>query len=68
MNAITPPPIGKLERVPVAVVRGRHRYRLLVKAPRAYDLSGYLREWLAAAPKTKGNLQLEVDVDPMSFF
>jgi len=49
-------------------VRGRHRYRLLVKAPRAYDLSGYLREWLAAAPKTKGNLQLEVDVDPMSFF
>ena len=53
---------------PVAVVRGRHRYRLLVKAPRAYDLSGYLRDWLAAAPKTKGNLQLEVDVDPMSFF
>ena len=53
---------------PVAVVRGRHRYRLLVKSPRAYDLSGYLRDWLAAAPKTKGNLQLEVDVDPMSFF
>ena len=53
---------------PVAVVRGRHRYRLLVKSPRAYDLSGYLRDWLAAAPKTKGNLQLDVDVDPMSFF
>jgi primosomal protein N' (replication factor Y) len=53
---------------PVAVVRGRHRYRLLVKSPRAYDLSGYLRDWLSAAPKTKGNLQLEVDVDPMSFF
>src|SRR5690348_1376922 len=53
---------------PVAVVRGRHRFRLLVKSPRAYDLSGYLRDWLSAAPKTKGNLQLEVDVDPMSFF
>ncbi|HWE77864.1 MAG TPA: primosomal protein N' [Pseudolabrys sp.] len=53
---------------PVAVMRGRHRYRLLVKSPRAYDLSGYLRDWLAAAPKTKGNLQLEVDIDPMSFF
>ena len=26
-----------------------------------------LREWLAAAPKTKGNLKLEVDVDPQSF-
>jgi primosomal protein N' (replication factor Y) len=53
---------------PVAVVRGRHRFRLLVKAPRAYDLSGYLRDWLSAAPKPRGNVQLEVDIDPMSFF
>jgi primosomal protein N' (replication factor Y) len=53
---------------PLAVVRGRHRYRLLVKAPRSFDLSAYLREWLAAAPKAKGKLKLEVDVDPQSFF
>jgi primosomal protein N' (replication factor Y) len=53
---------------PLAVVRGRYRFRLLVKAPRNYDLSAYLREWLAAAPKTKGTLKLEVDVDPQSFF
>lgn len=53
---------------PIAVVRGRHRFRILVKAPRAYDLSGYLRDWLVNAPKTKGSLQLEVDVDPQSFF
>jgi primosomal protein N' (replication factor Y) len=53
---------------PLAVVRGRFRYRLLVKAPRNYDLSAYLRDWLAAAPKTKGTLKLEVDVDPQSFF
>ena len=53
---------------PLAVVRGRFRFRLLVKAPRAYDLSGYLRDWLAAGPKVKGNLKLEVDVDPQSFF
>src|SRR4051812_15508221 len=53
---------------PVAVVRGRHRFRLLVKSPRAFDLSFYMREWLAAAPKPKGNLQLEVDIDPMSFY
>ena len=49
------------------MVRGRHRFRLLVKSPRAFDLSGYLREWLAAAPKRKGNLKLDVDVDPQSF-
>jgi len=52
---------------PIAVVRGRHRFRLLVKAPRAFDLSAYLREWLSRAPKPKGNVRLEVDVDPMSF-
>lgn len=53
---------------PVAVVRGHHRFRLLVKAPRSFDLSGYLREWLAAAPKAKGGVALEVDIDPQSFF
>ena len=52
---------------PLAVVRGRFRFRLLVKSPRAYDLSAFMREWLAAAPKTKGTLKLEVDVDPQSF-
>ena len=38
---------------PLAVVRGRHRFRLLVKSPRGFDLSAYLRAWLAAAPKTR---------------
>jgi primosomal protein N' (replication factor Y) len=52
---------------PIAVVRGRHRFRLLVKSPRAFDLSAYLRTWLAAAPRPRGNVRLEIDVDPMSF-
>jgi primosomal protein N' (replication factor Y) len=52
---------------PLAVVRGRYRFRILAKSPRAFDLSDFLRQWLAAGPKTKGNLKLEVDVDPQSF-
>jgi primosomal protein N' (replication factor Y) len=52
---------------PLAVVRGRHRFRLLVKTPRAFDLSAYLRDWLGAAPKPKGDLRFEVDIDPQSF-
>jgi primosomal protein N' (replication factor Y) len=52
---------------PLALVRGRYRFRLLVKSPRGFDLSAYLRQWLAAAPKSKGNLKLEIDVDPQSF-
>ena len=52
---------------PLALIRGRHRFRLMVKSARGFDLSGYLREWLAAAPKRKGDLKLDVDVDPQSF-
>ena len=53
---------------PIAVVRSRHRFRLLVKSPRAFDLSAYLRAWLVEAPKPRGNVGLEVDVDPQSFY
>jgi primosomal protein N' (replication factor Y) len=49
------------------LVRGRHRLRLLVKSPRAFDLSAYLRDWLAAAPKAKGSIKLDIDIDPQSF-
>ncbi|MGE0752193.1 MAG: primosomal protein N' [Variibacter sp.] len=52
---------------PLSVIRGRHRLRLLLKSARGFDLSAYLREWLAAAPRAKGGITLEVDVDPQSF-
>jgi primosomal protein N' (replication factor Y) len=52
---------------PLALVRGRHRMRLLIKAPRAFDLSAYLREWLNAAPKKHGSIKRDIDVDPQSF-
>jgi len=53
---------------PVAMVRGRHRVRLLVQSPRDFDLSGYVRFWLTEGPRTKGNLRVQVDIDPMSFY
>jgi primosomal protein N' (replication factor Y) (superfamily II helicase) len=52
---------------PLALVRGRHRFRLLIKAPRNFDLSAYLRQWLAAGPKKHGSIKLDIDVDPQSF-
>ena len=52
---------------PLALVRGRHRFRLLVKTERGVDLQGYLREWLARGPKPRGNVRVGVDVDPQSF-
>ena len=52
---------------PLALVRGRHRLRLLAKSPRAFDLSAYLRQWLSGGPQPKGNVKIEIDVDPQSF-
>ncbi|HUI20528.1 MAG TPA: primosomal protein N' [Methylocella sp.] len=52
---------------PLAVIRGRHRFRLLVRAPRSADLQGFLRAWLAAGPPEKGSVRVAVDVDPQSF-
>ena len=52
---------------PLAVIRGRFRFRLLVKAAREADLQAYLRLWLKEAPKPKGDVRLNVDIDPYSF-
>ncbi len=52
---------------PIAVVRGRHRFRLLVKAPRSANLQAFLRAVLAAGPPERGGVRVAVDVDPQSF-
>ena len=52
---------------PLALVRGRYRQRILVQAPRGFDLQAWLRDWLASAPKPKGQLRVQVDIDPQSF-
>jgi primosomal protein N' (replication factor Y) len=52
---------------PLSVIRGRYRFRLLVKAAREADLQAYLRLWLSSVPKAKGDVRLMVDIDPYSF-
>ncbi|MGE0024613.1 MAG: primosomal protein N' [Hyphomicrobium sp.] len=52
---------------PISVVRGRHRWRLLVKAPRDKNIQAYLRAWEEALPKLVGDLRLIVDIDPYNF-
>jgi primosomal protein N' (replication factor Y) len=51
---------------PLALLRGRYRERLLVKAEPQLDLPSYLRRWLGGH-KLPGAVQLQVDVDPYSF-
>jgi primosomal protein N' (replication factor Y) len=52
---------------PIAMLRGRARFRLLVKAPRNADLQGFLRALIAAAPPPRGGVRVAIDVDPQSF-
>ena len=52
---------------PLAIIRGRHRFRLLAHAPRGVDLQGYMRAWLKSAPGAHGGVRVQVDVDPQTF-
>jgi primosomal protein N' (replication factor Y) len=52
---------------PLALIRGRYRYRLLVKAPRNVDIQSFLRAWMDRAPPAKGSVRTIIDVDPYSF-
>uniref|UniRef100_UPI0028A297AE primosomal protein N' n=2 Tax=Brevundimonas TaxID=41275 RepID=UPI0028A297AE len=51
---------------PLALVRGRRRKRLLVRADRDVNLQAFLRAWLQRV-KVPGSVRLTVDVDPYSF-
>ena len=51
---------------PLAVLRGRHRRRFLIKASRGLRLQSLLSHWLAGH-KLPSNLRLQVDIDPYSF-
>jgi primosomal protein N' (replication factor Y) (superfamily II helicase) len=53
---------------PIALIRGRFRFRLLVKSARDVDIQSFIRDWLAKAPKPRGNIRVTIDIDPQSFF
>jgi primosomal protein N' (replication factor Y) len=51
---------------PFAMLRGRHRRRLLVKARKEANLHGRLRAWLGGV-KVPTGVRVQVDIDPYSF-
>ncbi|MEL7012727.1 MAG: primosomal protein N' [Pseudomonadota bacterium] len=52
---------------PIARIRGRHRVRLLVKAPKGVALQPALARWIAPV-RGSSNFRLSIDIDPQSFF
>ena len=51
---------------PLAMLRGRHRMRLLVHAARSLDVQEVIRDWLGKLDWPRG-VRVAVDVDPYSF-
>jgi len=52
---------------PIARIRGRHRVRLLVKAPKGVALQPALSAWVAQL-RLPAQARLSVDIDPQSFY
>ena len=59
------PPFGPAP-APLAMLRGRHRHRLLVHAARSVPVQDIIRDWLGALELPRG-VRVAVDVDPYSF-
>jgi primosomal protein N' (replication factor Y) len=51
---------------PFALLRGRHRRRLLMKAARGVDVQNMVRDWLSRTEIPRA-VRVDVDIDPVSF-
>lgn len=52
---------------PLAVLRGRYRFRLLIKTPKDFKLQNMLISWLKQVSIPSG-VDVRLDIDPYSFF
>lgn len=52
---------------PLALVGGRHRFRLLIHGERKADIQGFIRQVIKDGPKLRGSVRVSVDIDPQSF-
>lgn len=52
---------------PLSYLRGRYRWRLLVKTPKDFAPQALLKTWLSKTPLPM-SLKLHIDIDPYSFF
>jgi primosomal protein N' (replication factor Y) len=52
---------------PLALIRGRHRFRLLVHGVRGSDMQTFLRAVISNGPKERASIHVQLDIDPQSF-
>ena len=68
-KAPTDPLVRVLGPAPAALfkVRGKYRWRFLIKTPKALPPQAYLSQWLGQV-KLPRSITCQVDIDPQSFF
>ncbi|WP_136658223.1 primosomal protein N' [Nitratireductor sp. XY-223] len=52
---------------PMALIRGRYRYRLLVHGGRQSDLQAFVAKMIENGPNPRGSVRVQIDIDPQSF-
>ncbi|WP_157018395.1 primosomal protein N' [Mesorhizobium xinjiangense] len=52
---------------PLALIGGRHRFRLLIQASRGAPIQDFIRAMVRAAPRPRGSVRIQIDIDPQSF-
>lgn len=67
----TAPNTGAIETLgpapaPMALLRGRYRYRLLLKTAKNVNIQEIVKKWLKMV-KVKSNVRVDVDINPYSF-
>ncbi len=51
---------------PLSLLRGKYRFRILIKAPRSFAMQNFLESWLLKE-KPPSSIRMKIDVDPYSF-
>jgi primosomal protein N' (replication factor Y) len=51
---------------PLSMIRGRHRYRFLVKCARGVNIQAIIGKWLQGR-KIPNDIRLQIDIDPYNF-
>ena len=52
---------------PISLLRGNHRWRLLVKAEKNLKIQPILKYWLNTTPGLHKHVRVQVDIDPYGF-
>ena len=51
---------------PLSLLRGRYRYRLLLKTAKNINIQDVLKKWMSMV-KVKSNVRVDIDINPYSF-